>query len=231
MQQNAVDVKPLLNTTKTLSGKGQTPLFLAMNHQLAGVLGISDPIKQDSKQAIHLLQQLGLEVIMLTGDNHITAQAVAHLVGIPRVLAEVLPQAKAHEVQKLQAQHKLVGMVGDGVNDAPALAQSTVGFAIGSGTDVAIESASIALMRDSLMGVVAAIKVSKATLRNIKQNLWGAFLYNTLGIPVAAGILYPWLHTLLNPMIAGLAMVISSLTVVINANRLKRMKSLTNLHS
>jgi Cu+-exporting ATPase len=167
------------------------------------------------------MYDLGLKVVLLTGDNRVTAEAVAKQVGIVEVIAEVLPQEKADKVAALQAQGESVGMVGDGINDAPALARADVGFAIGTGTDVAIESADITLMRGSLLSVVDAIAVSKATVRNIKQNLFGAFVYNSLGIPIAAGVLYPFIGMLLNPMIAGAAMAMSSLTVVTNANRLR----------
>src|SRR6185436_4487212 len=160
-------------------------------------------------------------VVMLTGDNAIAAQAIATAVGIDEVFAEVLPEHKAEKITELRAQNKKIGMVGDGINDAPALAQADVGFAIGTGTDIAIESADITLMRGSLHGVADAIEISQATLRNIKQNLFGAFIYNTLGIPVAAGLLYPLFGWLLNPVLAGAAMSLSSVTVVANANRLR----------
>ena len=170
------------------------------------------------------MHAIGLKVVLLTGDNHVTAEAVAKQVGIDEVIAEVLPQEKAEKVAALQARGEIVGMVGDGINDAPALARADVGFAIGTGTDVAIESADITLMRGSLLGVVDAIAISKATVRNIKQNLFGAFIYNSLGIPIAAGVLYPFIGLLLNPMIAGAAMAMSSVTVVTNANRLRFFK-------
>ena len=186
---------------------------------------MADPVKEDSVNAIKRLHKLGMKVVMLTGDNKHTAEAVANLVGVDEVIAEVLPQDKAAKVASLQKLGEQVAMVGDGINDAPALAQANVGFAIGSGTDVAIESADITLMRGSLQGVPDAIAVSRATLRNIKQNLFGAFIYNSLGIPVAAGILYPLMGILLNPMIAGAAMAMSSVTVVSNANRLRFFKA------
>ena len=168
-----------------------------------------------------MLKHLGIEVVMLTGDNERTGRAIARQVGIDRVLAEVLPDDKAHEVQKLQLEGKSVGMVGDGVNDAPALAQADVGFAIGTGTDVAIEASDVTLIKGSLMGVVTAIEISRATMRNVRQNLVGAFGYNALGIPVAMGVLYPFIGLLLSPLIAAAAMAFSSVTVVTNANRLR----------
>jgi len=200
-------------------------MYIAKKNMLLGIVAVSDPVKEDSRKAIIQMHKLGLKVIMLTGDNQRTAQAVAQQVGIDSVLAEVLPQDKDKKIAELHQQGEIVAMVGDGINDAPALARADVGFAIGTGTDVAIESADITLMRGSLFGVVDAIAVSKATLRNIKQNLFGAFIYNTLGIPVAAGILFPLMGILLNPMIAGAAMAMSSVTVVSNANRLRWMKS------
>ena len=192
----------------------------------AGLVGVADPIKEDSSQAIKRLQADGIRVVMLTGDNQATAQAVASEVGITEFFAEVLPEDKANKVSELQAQGEIVGMTGDGINDAPALALADVGFAIGTGTDVAIESADITLMRGSLNGLADAIAVSKATLRNIKQNLFGAFIYNMAGIPIAAGVLYPLFGVLLSPVIAGAAMALSSLTVVSNANRLRLFKAL-----
>lgn len=207
-----------------LSELGRTPMFLAVNDKIAGIIAITDPIKEDSKAAIALMQANGIHVVMLTGDNKATARVVATQVGIDDVLAEVLPNQKSDKIKSLQKNNTLVGMVGDGINDAPALAQADIGFAVGSGTDIAIESADITLMRNSLHGIVDAIAVSGATMKNIKQNLMGAFIYNTLGIPIAAGILYPFIGILLNPMIAGAAMALSSLTVVTNANRLRLFK-------
>jgi Cu+-exporting ATPase len=212
--------------------EGKTPMFVAVDGRPAGVLAVADTIKEDSVIAIRALRKLGIEVVMLTGDNERTAQAIARQAGITRVLADVLPEEKARQIELLQSEGstrkervgrgaRLVGMVGDGINDAPALAQADIGFAIGTGTDVAIEAADVTLVGGSLRGVVTAIEVSRATLRNIKQNLFGAFIYNALGIPIAAGVLYPILGILLSPIIAGAAMAASSITVVTNANRLR----------
>jgi Cu+-exporting ATPase len=212
-----------------LSDEGKTPMFVAVGGRAAGVVGVADALKEDSAEAVRALRRLGIEVLMLTGDNERTARAVARQAGIERVLAEVLPEEKAREVERLQAEGaagkggaRLVGMVGDGINDAPALAQADVGFAVGTGTDVAIEAADVTLVGGSLWGVVTAVEVSRATLGNIKQNLFGAFVYNVLGIPVAAGALFPVFGVLLSPIIAGAAMAASSVTVVTNANRLRR---------
>jgi Cu+-exporting ATPase len=204
-----------------LADDGKTPMFVAIDGEAAGLVAAADPVKEDSIAAIAHLKRLGLEVAMITGDNHRTAAAIARQVGIDRVLAEVLPQDKAFEVQKLQLEGKKVGMVGDGINDAPALAQANIGFAIGTGTDVAIEAADITLISGSLRGVAMATDISKATMRNVYQNLFGAFIYNGLGIPVALGVLYPLFGILLSPMLAALAMSFSSVTVISNANRLK----------
>lgn len=211
---------------QTLSDQGNTLVMLAIDGQLTALLGIADPIKEDSSRAISRLRDAGIRVIMLTGDSERTAQAVARQVGIDEVIAEVMPDQKADKVRELQAEGLRVGMVGDGINDAPALAQANVGFAIGTGTDVAIESADITLMRGSLEGVADAMSISRATLRNIYQNLFGAFVYNSLGIPLAAGILFPITGWLMNPAYAAAAMALSSVTVVSNANRL-RVMSLT----
>jgi len=221
MERASVDIAALYSHAHTVALLGQTPIYLAVDGKVAGIVAIADPIKPDSQAAIARLHALGLKVVMLTGDNAATAQAVAGQVGIDEVLAEVLPADKAAKVVELQARGEIVGMVGDGINDAPALAQANVGFAIGTGTDVAIESADVALMRGSLHGVADAIAISSATVRNIRQNLFGAFFYNILGIPIAAGALYPLFGLLLNPMIAGAAMAMSSVTVVSNANRLR----------
>ncbi|GHO80184.1 copper-translocating P-type ATPase [Ktedonobacter sp. SOSP1-85] len=204
-----------------LADDGKTPMYIAINGQAAGIVAVADTVKEESTAAIAALKRLGLEVVMLTGDNRRTAAAIGLQVGVDRVLAEVRPQDKAHEVQKLQLEGKKVGMVGDGINDAPALSQADVGLAIGTGTDVAIEAADITLISGSLNGVVTAIAISKATMRNVKQNLFGAFIYNALGIPIAMGILYPFTGILLSPLLAAAAMAASSVTVVTNANRLR----------
>ncbi len=222
MTDRDIDFGPMAEGLTRLSDEGKTAMFLAIDGRPAGIVAVADTLKDDSSAAVAALHRLGLEVVMLTGDNQRTAQAIASQVGIERVLAEVLPEEKAAQVQKLQAEGKRVAMVGDGINDAPALAQADVGIAIGTGTDVAIEAADVTLVGGSLTGVVLAIDVSKRTFRNIKQNLVGAFGYNTLGIPIAAGVLYPAFGTLLSPLIAGAAMAFSSVTVVTNANRLRR---------
>lgn len=222
MQRSAVQLDPeSLKTSEDMAEKAWTPMFLAADGRLIAIIAVADPIKPDSVEAIRRMQADGLKVVLLTGDNRRTAEAVSRQVGIDEVFAEVLPDEKKDQVASLQARGELVGMVGDGINDAPALALANVGFAIGTGTDVAIESADITLMRGSLHGVADAIEISRATLRNIRQNLFGAFIYNAAGIPFAAGVLYPVIGVLLNPIIAGAAMAFSSVTVVTNANRLR----------
>ena len=221
MRDRGIDIEQYLPSAQRMASLAQTPMYLAVDNQLAAIIAVSDPIKEDSIEAIKRLQKNGVRVVMLTGDNRATAKAVAERVGITEYFAEVLPDQKSDKVAELQGQGEIVGMTGDGINDAPALALANVGFAIGTGTDVAIESADITLMRGSLHGLADAIAVSKATLSNIKQNLLGAFIYNVAGVPVAAGVLYPFLGLLLSPVIAGAAMAFSSLTVVTNANRLR----------
>lgn len=225
MQREAILTTPIDAAVQRLQGEGKTAMYVAVDGQAAGVVAVADTIKADSVQAIRVMQQMGLEVIMLTGDNERTAHAIARQVGIKRVLAEVLPEDKAQEVHLLKQGGKKIGMVGDGINDAPALVEADIGFAIGTGTDVAIEAADITLMSGSLKGVAYAIEVSKATMRNAKQSLVGAFIYNMLGIPVAAGLLFPFFGLLLSPIIAGAAMAASSVTVVSNANRLRFFKA------
>jgi len=224
MQERNIDIHALEQTAQSLTKKAQTLMYMAVAGKAAGVISVADAIKADSAAAIQRMHDIGLKVVMITGDNLATAEAVAKQVGIDEVIAEVLPQDKADKVASLQMRGDKVGMVGDGINDAPALARADVGFAIGTGTDIAIESADITLMRGSLHGVVDAINISRATVRNIKQNLLGAFIYNSLGIPIAAGALFPFMGVLLNPMIAGAAMAMSSVTVVSNANRLRLFK-------
>ncbi len=221
MTERGIAIDALTGDWERLAGEGKTPMYVAIDGGAAGLVAVADTVKPDSKAAIAELKSMGIEVVMLTGDNARTADAIAREVGIERVLAEVLPDDKAHEVQKLQLEGKTVGMVGDGINDAPALAQADVGFAIGTGTDVAIEASDVTLIKGSLVGVVTAIEISRATMRNVRQNLVGAFGYNTLGIPVAMGVLYPFFGILLSPLIAAAAMALSSVTVVSNANRLR----------
>ena len=224
MRERGIDVAALEGEARRLADEGKTPMYLAIDGIAAGIVAVADTVKPDSAQAIAALRKMGIEVVMITGDNERTARAIARQVGVDRVLAEVLPQDKAHEVQKLQLEGKVVGMVGDGINDAPALAQSDVGFAIGTGTDVAIEASDITLIKGSLRGVVTAIQISRATMRNVYKNLVGAFIYNTIGIPIALGLLFPFLGILLSPIMAAAAMSFSSVTVISNANRLKRFR-------
>lgn len=224
MDERSISLQELKGRSDQLAQEGKTPMFVAMDNKLAGMIAVADVVKESSAKAIKKLQSMGIEVAMITGDNRKTAEAIAKQVGIDRVLAEVLPQDKSNEVKKLQAEGKKVCMVGDGINDAPALVQADIGIAIGSGTDVAMESADIVLMRSDLMDVPTAIHLSKSTIRNIRQNLFWAFGYNVAGIPIAAGILHLFGGPLLNPIFAAAAMAFSSVSVVSNALRLKRFK-------
>jgi len=224
MQNRGIDARILEHHTIRLSNEGKTPVIVAFDNKAAGLIAVADPIKKDSKTAIQQLQGMGLEIVMISGDNRRTAEAIARKINITHVLAEVMPQNKADQIKKLQQQGKVVAMVGDGINDAPALAQADVGIAMGTGTDIAMEAGDITLIKGSLASVVTAIQLSKATMRNIKQNLFGSFIYNTLGIPIAAGVLYPFLGILLNPIFAAAAMAASSVTVVSNALRLRRIR-------
>ncbi|WP_445359002.1 heavy metal translocating P-type ATPase [Microbulbifer sp. ANSA005] len=224
MQKEAIFLDAWSERAATLATAGRTVMYAAVDGKLRGIIAVADPIRADAQAAIERLSKLGLRIEMLTGDNHGSAEAVARQLGIDRVHAELLPEDKEGIVAELQKKGERVGMVGDGINDAPALARADVGFAIGAGTDVAIESADVTLMRSSLHGVANAVELSRATLHNIKQNLFGAFIYNTLGIPIAAGVLYPITGMLLSPIVAGGAMALSSLTVVSNANRLRFFK-------
>lgn len=207
-----------------MAEKGQTPMFVASDGQVEGLISVADKMKETSKEAIQKMKELGIEVCMLTGDNRLTAQEIGKQAGADKVIAEVLPEDKANVVEALQKENKCVMMVGDGINDAPALVQADVGVAIGSGSDIALDSSDIVLMKSDLNDVYKAIHLSKATIRNIKQNLFWAFFYNSLGIPLAAGALYAINGMLLNPMIGGLAMSLSSVCVVSNALRLRTLK-------
>jgi P-type Cu+ transporter len=224
MEENSISLEDLQQRATELAGEGKTPMFIAMDGVIGGIIAVADTVKESSKRAIEKLHSMGIEVAMITGDNKATAAAIAKQVGIDVVLAEVLPQDKAKEVKKLQSEGKKVAMVGDGINDAPALAQADIGIAIGSGTDVAMESADIVLMRSDLMDVPTAIELSKKTIRNIKQNLFWAFGYNTVGIPIAMGVLYLFGGPLLSPIFAAAAMSFSSVSVLMNALRLKGFK-------
>jgi len=224
MRERSIDISEGLDTVQRLSVEGKTPMFASVDGVFAGVVAVADTVKDESKAAIAELKRIGLDVVMMTGDNERTARAVANQVGIERVLAEVLPDGKSGEIKRLQAEGKRVGMVGDGINDAPALAQADVGISIGTGTDVAIEASDITLMRGDLRGVATAIGLSKATIRTVKQNLFWAFIYNVIGIPIAAGALYPVFGWLLSPVIASAAMSLSSVSVVGNSLRLRTFK-------
>ncbi|MBC8186174.1 heavy metal translocating P-type ATPase [candidate division KSB1 bacterium] len=224
MQEQNIRTDSVKDQLVNLADQGKTPMFVAFDNKLVGIIAVADTLKEDSEKAIQTLHRLGLEVVMMTGDNKRTAEAIAKLVNVDRIFVDVLPEEKANHVKKLQSEGKIVAMVGDGINDAPALAQADVGIAIGTGTDVAMEASDITLIKGSLTSVAHAIQLSKATMRNIKQNLFGSFIYNTLGIPVAAGVLYPFIGLLLSPIIASAAMAASSVTVVSNALRLKRFK-------
>lgn len=224
LSEKGIDTSALDSELEAQASQGATPVLLAVDGKAAALIAVRDPLRQDSVDALKRLHRAGYRLVMLTGDNPTTANAIAREAGIDEVIAGVLPEGKADAIKTLQSQGRQVAMVGDGINDAPALAQADVGIAMGGGSDVAIETAAITLMRHSLMGVADALAISKATLRNMKQNLLGAFIYNSFGIPIAAGILWPLTGTLLNPVVAGAAMALSSITVVSNANRLLRFK-------
>ena len=224
MIENNINIESLHVESDRLATEGKTPMYIAINNKLSGIIAVADTVKENSKAAIEELKKMNVNVAMITGDNKKTAEAIAKSLVIDIVLAEVLPEDKANEVKKLQGQNRKVAMVGDGINDAPALVQADVGIAIGSGTDVAIESAEIVLMKSDLKDVVTAIRLSKATIKNIKENLFWAFGYNVLGIPVAMGVLHIFGGPLLNPMIAAAAMSFSSVSVLLNALRLKKFK-------
>ena len=225
MEESGIDISIWMKQSKYLAIEGKTPMFFAMDDKAVGIIAVADTLKEDSKTAIEKMQEMGIEVIMITGDHKQTAEAIGKMVGIHHVISEVLPQDKAMEITRLQQAGKTVAMVGDGINDAPALAQADIGIAIGSGTDVAMESADIVLIHSALSDVATAIKLSKKTIQNIKENLFWAFGYNTAGIPIAAGLLHLFGGPLLNPMIAAAAMSLSSVSVLSNALRLKRFKA------
>jgi Cu+-exporting ATPase len=224
MADHAVDAAPLAAAAERWASEGKTSMYVAIDGSLAGVVAVADPIKHTSREAIRRFHSLGLEVVMLTGDNRRTAEAVARQAGIDRVVAEMLPDAKVAEIERLQAEGKVVAMVGDGINDAPALAKADVGMAIGTGTDIAVEAGDIVLMRGDLRAAAQAVELSRRTMRTMKQNLFWAFIYNVIGIPVAAGALYPAFGLLLSPILASAAMAFSSVSVVTNSLRLRHVK-------
>jgi Cu+-exporting ATPase len=224
LRELGVDPAGLAERAEALRAEGQTVMLVAVDGEAAGLLGVADPIKESTPQAIDELHAEGLTVVMLTGDSRTTAEAVARRLGIDRVEAEVLPERKAEVVRELQAEGHRVAMAGDGINDAPALAAADVGIAMGTGTDVAMESAGITLVKGDLRGIVRARRLSRATMRNIRQNLFFAFVYNALGVPVAAGVLYPFFGLLLSPIIAAAAMSFSSVSVIANALRLRSVR-------
>jgi Cu+-exporting ATPase len=224
LEELRVDGGPLAARAEALRGEGQTVMFQVAEDRVIGLLGVADPIKPSTPEAIRLLHAQGLRVIMLTGDNLVTARAVGRALGLDDIIAEVLPEQKVEAVRRLQAAGRVVAMAGDGVNDAPALAAADVGIAMGTGTDVAMESAGVTLVKGDLRGIVRAHRLSRAAMRNIRQNLVWAFVYNALGVPVAAGALYPFVRLLLSPMIASAAMSLSSVSVIANALRLRRVE-------
>jgi Cu+-exporting ATPase len=224
MEKNSINITQLEEKMKELEEDGKTAMLVAVDGEAAGLIAVADTLMEYSVEAVRTLQKMGLEVIMITGDNERTAKAIARQVGVNRVLAEVLPEDKASEIKRLQDEGKIVAMVGDGINDAPALAQANIGIAVGSGTDVAMETGDIVLVKNDLRDVVISIQLSRATMAKIKQGLFWAFAYNTALIPLAAGILYPFMGVLLDPIFAAAAMATSSVSVVTNASLLKRFK-------
>jgi Cu+-exporting ATPase len=224
LQELGIDSGDLSAKAESMRKDGQTVMFVAADGKAAGLLGVADPVKETTAEAIKSLHGEGIRIVMLTGDSRTTAEAVSKKLGIDEVIAEVLPDQKADIVKRLQSEGRVVAMAGDGINDAPALAQAHVGIAMGTGTDVAMESAGVTLVKGDLRGIVRARKLSRATMRNIKQNLFWAFAYNSVGVPLAAGVLYPFFGILMSPMIAAAAMSFSSVSVVGNALRLRRVK-------
>jgi Cu+-exporting ATPase len=224
MAERGVETRELAATADAFSAEGKTAVFVAIDGRAAGLLAIADTLKDGAAAAVERLKRLGLEVVMLTGDDRRTAEAVARGAGIDKVIAGVLPGQKADEIRRLRSEGRTVAMVGDGINDAPALALADVGIAIGTGTDVAMEASDITLIKGDLDGVASAIVLSRRTIRTIRQNLFWAFIYNVIGIPIAAGALYPFFHVLLDPVLASAAMAFSSVSVVSNSLRLRRAK-------
>jgi Cu+-exporting ATPase len=224
LEELGVGASELAARSEELRRDGQTVMFVVVDRSVAGLIGVADPVKPSTPEAIRMLHDDGMKIVMLTGDNRTTAEAVAKKLGIDEIQAEVLPEQKIEVVKRLQSEGHIVAMAGDGVNDAPALAQAHVGIAMGTGTDVAIESAGVTLVKGDLRGIVKARRLSRATMRNIRQNLFFAFIYNVLGIPIAAGALYPFFGILLSPMIASVAMTFSSVSVISNALRLNRLE-------
>jgi Cu+-exporting ATPase len=222
MRELGIAIDAILAAADAERKDGQTVMFVAIDGRLAGLIGVADPIKATTLEALKMLQNDGVKIILVTGDNRLTAAAVARKLGIDQVEAEVMPDRKAAVVKRLQSEGRIVAMAGDGINDAPALAQAHVGIAMGTGTDVAMESAGITLVKGDLRGIAKARRLSRATMRNIRQNLFFAFVYNVLGIPIAAGVLYPAFGLLLNPIIASAAMSLSSVSVISNALRLRK---------
>jgi P-type Cu+ transporter len=222
MKDLSIEVKDVEATADTFRLDGQTVMYVAVDGKIAGLLGVMDPIKETTPTAIKTLREQGVKVVMITGDNQKTAEVVAKKVGVDQFFADVLPQRKAEIVKQMQGEGRFVAMAGDGINDAPALAQAQVGIAMGTGTDVAMGSAGITLVKGDLTGIIHARALSEGTIKNIKQNLFFAFVYNSLGVPIAAGILYPFFGILLSPIIAAAAMSLSSVSVIGNALRLKR---------
>jgi Cu+-exporting ATPase len=224
MADAEVNIEALAESAEAMRADGQTVMFVAVDGKAGGLIGVADPIKPTTPEAIRQLREEGIRVVMLTGDSRTTAAAVARKLGIDEVIAEVLPEDKSNQIRRLQEQGRFVAMAGDGINDAPAWAQAQVGIAMGTGTDVAMESAGVTLVKGDLTGIVRARRLSRATMSNIRQNLFFAFVYNALGVPIAAGVLYPFFGLLLSPMIAAAAMSFSSISVVGNALRLRGVK-------
>jgi Cu+-exporting ATPase len=224
LESLGIDPGELAQTAEASRAEGQTVMYVTVDNAMAGIIGVADPIKETTPAAIKALHEEGVRIVMLTGDSKTTAKAVAAKLGLDEVIAGVLPDQKAETVKRLQAEGRIVGMAGDGINDAPALAQAEVGIAMGTGTDVAMESAGVTLVKGDLRGIVKARRLSRATMSNIRQNLFFAFVYNGVGVPIAAGVLYPWFGILLSPIIAAAAMSFSSVSVITNALRLNRVK-------